>query len=187
MLLPFAKKAHRHFWKDFLWGNLQFYLWTLVVPAEIMMMMMMMVNCFYGIVDRRKSFSLISSRDHCQRSSPSRISDTPRAGFEPAQSLSSGLIEWSCTVVITTTLRRHRSCSREIILSMLLRGSCEWDLVLRLRSFFKKIISVKNNYFCCFIKSSFCTFNVSMKLLLKSSKSFFMLLVFWVLTLGFEL
>ena len=32
---------------------------------------------FCDIVDRRKAFSLISSRDHCQRSSPLRISDTP--------------------------------------------------------------------------------------------------------------
>ena len=31
------------------------------------------LNCFCGMVDRRKTFSLISSRDHCQRSSPSRI------------------------------------------------------------------------------------------------------------------
>ena len=43
-------------------------------------MMMMMMNCFRGMVDRRKAFSLISSRAHCQRFSPSRISDTPRAG-----------------------------------------------------------------------------------------------------------
>ena len=56
-------------------------------------MMMMIMKCFCGIIDRRKGFSLISSRDHCQRSSPSRISDTPRAGFEPAQNLSSGLVE----------------------------------------------------------------------------------------------
>ena len=34
---------------------------------------------FCGMVDRRKAFSLISSRDHCQRSSPSR------AGFEPVE------------------------------------------------------------------------------------------------------
>ena len=66
-----------------------------------------LMNCFCGMVDRRKTFSLISSRDHCQRSSPSWISDTSRAGFEPAQSLSSGLVEWSCTVVITTTQRRQ--------------------------------------------------------------------------------
>ena len=31
---------------------------------------------FCGMVDRRKVFSLISSRDHCERSSSSRISDT---------------------------------------------------------------------------------------------------------------
>ena len=55
--------------------------------------LMMMMNCFCGIVDRRKAFGLISSRDHRQRSSPSRISDTPRAGFEPAQNLSSGFVE----------------------------------------------------------------------------------------------
>ena len=41
-------------------------------------------NDFCGMVDRRKAFSLIYSRDHCQRSSPSLISDTPRAGCEPA-------------------------------------------------------------------------------------------------------
>ena len=45
----------------------------------------------------------IFSRDHCQRSSPSRISDTRRAGFEPAQNLSSGLVEWSCAAVTNTT------------------------------------------------------------------------------------
>ena len=39
---------------------------------------------FCGMVDRRKAFSLISSRDHCQRSSPPRISDTPGTEFEPA-------------------------------------------------------------------------------------------------------
>ena len=42
---------------------------------------------FCGMVDRRKTFSLISRRDHCQRSSPSRT------GFEAAQNLSSGLVE----------------------------------------------------------------------------------------------
>ena len=72
----------------------------------------MMMNCFCGMVDRRKAFSLISSRDHCQRSSPSRISDTPRAGFEPAQNLSSDLVEWSCAVVITTTPWRHNIMRR---------------------------------------------------------------------------
>ena len=73
----------------------------------MMMMMIVMMNCFCGMVGRWKAFSLISSRDHYQRSSPSRISDTPRAGIEPPQNLSSGLVEWSCAVVITTTSRRH--------------------------------------------------------------------------------
>ena len=66
------------------------------------------MNCFYDMVDQRKVFSIISSQDHCQRSSPSRIFNTPRAGFEPGQNLSSGLVEWSCAVVITTTPRRHK-------------------------------------------------------------------------------
>ena len=60
---------------------------------------------FCGMVDQQKAISLISSRDHCQRSSPSRISDTPRAGFEPAQNLTSGLVEWSCAVKMSITPR----------------------------------------------------------------------------------
>ena len=67
----------------------------------MMMMMMMMMICFCGVVDQRKAFSLISSRIHCQRSSTSRFSDTPRAGFEPVQKPISGLTEWSCGVVVT--------------------------------------------------------------------------------------
>ena len=39
---------------------------------------------FCGMVNRRKKFRLISNRDHCQRSSPLRISYRPRAGFNPA-------------------------------------------------------------------------------------------------------
>ena len=59
------------------------------------------------MVDRPKAFSLISSQDHCQRSSPSRMSDTLWTGFEPVENLSSGLVGWSCAVVITTTPLRH--------------------------------------------------------------------------------
>ena len=70
-------------------------------------MMMMMMNCFCGMVDQRKVFSLISSPDQCQRSSPSRISDMLQAGFEPVQNLGSGLVEQSCAVVITTTQQRR--------------------------------------------------------------------------------
>ena len=67
--------------------------------------MMMMMNCFCGMVDWRKAFSPTSSRDDCQRSSPSRVSYTQQAGVEPAQNLSSGLVEWSCAVATTTTPR----------------------------------------------------------------------------------
>ena len=52
-----------------------------------------MMICFCGMVDQQKTFNLISSQDHCQRSSPLQISNMPQAGFEPAQSLSSDLVE----------------------------------------------------------------------------------------------
>ena len=64
-----------------------------------------MINCFCGMADRRKVFSFVSSRDHCQRSTPSQVSDTPRAGFELVQNLSSGFVEWYCVVVITMAPR----------------------------------------------------------------------------------
>ena len=57
-----------------------------------MVMMVVMMNCFRRMVDRRKAFSLISSQDHCQRFSSSQISDTPRAVCKSAQDLSSGLV-----------------------------------------------------------------------------------------------
>ena len=42
---------------------------------------------FCGIVERKKEFNFIYIQDHCQRLSAVRISDTPRAGFEPVQNL----------------------------------------------------------------------------------------------------
>ena len=65
------------------------------------------MNCFCGMVDRRNVLILFSNRDHCQISSPSRISNKPRAGFEPAQNLSSGFVKWRCAVVIAITPQRH--------------------------------------------------------------------------------
>ena len=70
------------------------------------------MNWFCSMVDRRKAFSLISSRDHRRRSSSSRISDTSRARFEPVQNLSSGWAEWSRAVVITSKPRRHQNRSK---------------------------------------------------------------------------
>ena len=92
-------------------------------------MMMVMRNCFCGMIDRRKAFSLISSRAHCQRPSPSRISDTPRVEFDPAQKLSSSFVEWSCTVVITTTPRHHiKSLCSALILPTVLFKSYDQSL-----------------------------------------------------------
>ena len=65
-------------------------------------------DCFCGMVDQQKVFSLISSPEHCQRSLPSQISHMPHAGFEFEQNLSSGFIEWSYAVVITTTPQHHK-------------------------------------------------------------------------------
>ena len=75
----------------------------------------LMMNCFCGMVDQRKTLGFISSRDHCQRFSPSQISDTPQAGFEPAQNLSSHFVEWSCAVVITTIPWHYSYCYDIII------------------------------------------------------------------------
>ena len=55
-----------------------------------MFMYMVMMDGSCGMVDRPKAFSLISNRDHCQRPSPSQISDTPQVGFESVQNLNSG-------------------------------------------------------------------------------------------------
>ena len=65
----------------------------MMIMMMMMMMMMtidehdrlLMMNCFCGIVDRRKALTLISSRDNYQSFSPSQTSDTLRAGFELPQ------------------------------------------------------------------------------------------------------
>ena len=74
------------------------------------------MNCFCSIVDQRKAFSLISSQDHSQRSSPLWISNTLQPGFEPAQNLSSDFAEWSCAVVITTPPWCHMPrCTKKLV------------------------------------------------------------------------
>ena len=69
----------------------------------LLMMMMTMINCFSGMVDRRKAINLISTRDHRQKFSPSKVSDMLQVGFEPAQNLRSVFVELSCAVALTTT------------------------------------------------------------------------------------
>ena len=90
------KKEKKLFHQQLLLGN-----------SYINMMMMTVMNCFCGMVDRRKAFSLNTSMDHCQRSSPSRVSDTPRGRFEPAQTQCLSFVEWSCARAITNTPRHH--------------------------------------------------------------------------------
>ena len=47
---------------------------------------------------RRETFSLIFSRDHYWRSSPSQIFDTLLIGLGSMENLTSGFAEWSCAV-----------------------------------------------------------------------------------------
>ena len=93
------------------------------------MMIMMMMNYFCGMGDRQRAFSLISNRDHCQRSSSSLISDTPLAGFEPAQNLSSRLIESLCS-------SDQKQCHQK------LKHDCNKDKVEDLT-----LALIKNNYY----------------------------------------
>ena len=55
-------------------------------------------NCFCGIVDQWRALSLISSWDHYQRFSWSLIFTAPQARPEPAQNLSSDIVELSYLV-----------------------------------------------------------------------------------------
>ena len=52
---------------------------------------MMMINCFCGMVDQRRRSALFLAGNI--RSSPLQISDLPRTRFQPAQNVSSGLVE----------------------------------------------------------------------------------------------
>ena len=87
---------------------LSFTMETLTINLMMMMMIIIMM-IMMNLGDRRKTFSLISSRDHCRRSSPSRISDTLQAGFEPVQNLSSGFVEWLYIWICWVFVHLHKS------------------------------------------------------------------------------
>ena len=70
-------------------------------------MALMMMNCFCSMVGQQKALKFIFRPEHCQRFLPLWIPDKPGAQFEPAQNLSSGFVECSCAVVITTTSWHH--------------------------------------------------------------------------------
>ena len=73
-----------------------------------------MMNRFCRTVDRGKTLSLISSRDHRQRVANLRhaaigtivrgwqIFETPLSGFELEHNLNWGFFEWSCAMLINT-------------------------------------------------------------------------------------
>ena len=69
----------------------------------IMKVMMIITNCFCGMVDRQKACTPYFQPGLFQRFSPSQISDTPRERLN----LSSDVVEWSCIAMITTTPWRH--------------------------------------------------------------------------------
>ena len=89
---------------------------TVNCKEPINYVMMVMKNCFCGIVERRNTFSFISCWDHCPRPS-SWVPNKPRAGFELAPSLSSVFIEWSCVAVITTT-PRHPEMGKKLKITL---------------------------------------------------------------------
>ena len=74
---------------------------------------MMMMNCFWVMVDRRKAISLISSQHNCQRFSASLIFHTPQLEYEPVQNLGPEFVEWSSILLITSTQECHKWENRQ--------------------------------------------------------------------------
>ena len=62
--------------------------------------------------ERRLAFILASS---------SRLSEKPRAGFETAQDLSSGFVEWGCAVVITS---KHHGTAKIFRVLVCFKSNC---------------------------------------------------------------
>ena len=77
---------------------------TSLKKARLMMLMAIM-NCFSGMIEQQKVFSLISSRDHCQRSHQ-RKSLARRE--QDLNNLSSGFGEWSCAILTKICLCEWR-------------------------------------------------------------------------------
>ena len=134
----------------------------------MMMMIMVMMNCFCGMVNWWKAFSLIYSWDDCQIFSSSQFSSTQWAGFESVQNLSSGFIEGSCAVVITTrllcSLFFHFSSSYchlrrgKYWTVSLDRAACFWTIILCNMYVFvmPRFISVKYSFERSFLTPNNC-------------------------------
>ena len=77
------------------------------------LMIIIIINCFCGMVDQQEVVSLISRLGHCQKFSPLWISGMPGAGFEPVQNLSSKFNHFQIG-------RSGADCCTETF-------SCRWD------------------------------------------------------------
>ena len=81
---------------------------VMMMMMIMMMMMMMMMMMIMMMMIRWIDFVVCVSDE---RFLPTQVSDTPRAGFVPTQSLGSGLVESSCEAMINTPPRYHKSSS----------------------------------------------------------------------------
>ena len=132
----------------------------------------MIMNFFCSMVHPRKTFSLVSNQNHCQRSSPTQISNTPQTGFEPVQNLSSGFIEWSCVVVITTTPRRHFQTADEK--SKIKTASKNISSPHKLSSYISQILLILGNQLCPINTSQALNYNFLNKLSLSQVSFLFL-------------
>ena len=84
---------------------------------------------------KMKGICFFSSWDHCQRFSPSQISDTPWTGLEPCQDLmSSGFVEWGCAEVSTITRMRHYKRNLQILVNKLKNYKTATFLIIGVKS-----------------------------------------------------
>ena len=85
------------------------------VPTTSLMLKMMM-NYFWGMVDRRETLSRFFQPGHCWTFSSSQTHDTSRAAFKSTHNLSSGFVWWSYAQVITTTLQFFKAVQEPFVL-----------------------------------------------------------------------
>ena len=96
---------------SYYWAYLMIKMMMMMMMIMMMMIMMTMVF-FFGNGWLTKDVKLFfPARMIAAGFSASQTCDTPRKGFSPAQNLSLGSVEWSCTVVIIATpifqIKRH--------------------------------------------------------------------------------
>lgn len=99
--------------------------WSLMRSQAMMIMMTVVMNYFWRMVDQQKAITL-----YCQIFSTLQISDMWWAGFEPAQNLSSELLEWNWMIVIplphstTQWFSKRSPCVSDILPSWPYRNYC---------------------------------------------------------------